>query len=146
METGIAMSTEGEYHHLEESIHELREEVRELRNTRFRPYVSTVGALVTLFLAGLAYVYGLEHRINTAITAIRTDVHELRSYERISVERDEALSNALGADNRTLLDAIVRHDNRHMQEAAVRSRLATEMTTLRDIFMDIHKKHGKEDE
>lgn len=139
-------TTDGEYHHLEESIHELREEVKELRDSRFRPYISTVGALVSLFLAGLAYVYGLEHRLNVAIAGLKDDVYDLRSYERISVERDESLSTALSADNRTLMDAIVRHDNRHMQEAAVRTRLFTEVQTLQSIFMDIHKNHGKEKE
>jgi hypothetical protein len=131
-------------HHLETSIHELRVDIKDLRDTRFKPYITTVGALVTLFLAGLGYIYNLEHSLNDAMDRLANEIHDLESYERISIERDGSLAAALAADNNTLLEAIVRHDNRHMQEAAVRNRMMTQMDTLRGIFMDIHKGEEKE--
>lgn len=101
----MSISLEGATTRMTTSVDELRKEVQELRDTRFRPYITSMGMFVAVSIAVTGYVYGLERRTSQAFFSVTNSIGDLETMaqvntKHIGINSDRSLARQEHALNR----------------------------------------------
>jgi hypothetical protein len=87
----IAGSTKTTHHQLQE----LTKEVQDIRDTRMRPYLTSMGLFVVMVMGVTGYVYNVELRFTRAFFTIQDRMQVLEIRGEVNTGRDTELSAQL---------------------------------------------------
>jgi hypothetical protein len=86
----------------ETALAKVTADVQEMRDERYKPYLTTMGAFLAIFVTAIGYVYSMENRLTDSMFKISENISKIRSYERINEDRIETLSTRLAARTETM--------------------------------------------
>jgi hypothetical protein len=99
--------------HSEAALAKVTEDVQQMRDERYKPYLTTMGAFIAVFVTALGYVYSMENRLTDTMFKISANISEIRSYERINEDGIETLSTRLSARTETMGQRWNTHQDLH---------------------------------
>lgn len=82
--TLVSEDTNRSFLSMESDYNDLRVSIASLKDARYKPYLTTMGAILALFVAGVSYVYQSEKHITGIMFAVSQNISEIRSQERIN--------------------------------------------------------------
>jgi hypothetical protein len=118
----------------ETALAKVTEDVQQMRDERYKPYLTTMGAFVAIFVTAIGYVYSMENRLTDSMFKISENISGIRSYERINEDRIETLDERLKARTGTMNRRWESHQATHNRIDNGDKLMAQEMLNLiRDV-------------
>jgi hypothetical protein len=97
----------------ETALAKVTNDVQKMRDERYKPYLTTMGAFIAIFVTALGYVYSMENRLTDSLFKISENISEIRSYERINEDRIRVLDERLTARSKTMTQRWNTHQALH---------------------------------
>jgi hypothetical protein len=120
--------------HSEATLAKVTADVQEMRDERYKPYLTTMGAFVAIFVTAIGYVYSMENRLTDSMFKISENISVIRSYERINEDGLETLDERLKARTGTMNRRWENHQSIHARIDTGDKIMAQEMLNLiRDV-------------
>jgi hypothetical protein len=101
-----------------DQLQELTKEIKDIRDTRMRPYLTSMGMFVVMVMAVTGYVYNVELRFTRAFFQIQDRMQVLEIRGEVNMGRDAELSAQLRrmeARRAEKIDEFLRDANHYME-------------------------------
>ena len=121
----------------EAAIEKVATEVERMREERLKPYFTTMGAFLALFVAAVSYIYSMEQRLTDGFFAIQSAIHEVKALERINRNSILTLDERLEVRSDTMRQRWAVHSQDHEHKNKSRELMAREIL---DLSREIKKK------
>jgi len=114
----------------ESAIAKVTQDVERMREERYKPYITTMGAFLALFMASIGYIYAMEQRLTDGFFEVQNVIGNLRSMEQINADRIAVTSDRLRARTSTMESRWDVHLKQHSQIDAGRQMMAQEILEM----------------
>lgn len=84
------------------SIAKVTADVERLRDERYKPYLTTMGAFLAIFVAAVGYVYAMEQRLMASLFQTQGQIQNVLALEKINENSIDVLEKRLAARTNTM--------------------------------------------
>lgn len=125
------------------SFDRLNDDIQEIKDSRHRPYFTTMGAFLVVIVGVMSYVYNLETRLTSIMFDLHGQIHEIDGFTQVNKERIQVVDGRLEARSKNMEHRWATHTSRHTNIDESFRIIAIEMIQKNGTDIDIDSSTGQ---
>ena len=86
-----------------------------MREDRYKPYITTMGAFVALFVGAVGYIYQMEQRLTSTLFGLQSSIQDVRAYQKINEDRIATVDDRLTTRTQNMVFRWDQHAKEHSE-------------------------------